>query len=145
MSATLDNLRQWLWKDGWTAYKRVCGFVPKTIFYKDETALLNPPKDVLFFQDFGVPLPLGSPKDREPREITWADIYEVRNLCFRWEHLRYTESGQLWFKAQQQFRNLEAEVRAIVVFLLDQGYCIPPGSDFAWARPDKQDCAKEKE
>lgn len=43
--------------------KRVMGFVPKTIFYKEETANSATKMQVFFFQDFGVP---------NPREIFWS-------------------------------------------------------------------------
>jgi len=38
----------------WTGPARAVGFVPYTWFHKDETALLNPLKEVLFFQDWGL-------------------------------------------------------------------------------------------
>lgn len=37
----------------WTHGKAV-GFIPYSWFHKDETALLNPPSEVLFFQTFGL-------------------------------------------------------------------------------------------
>lgn len=45
----MSDLRTWAWKDGWTQGKSIA-FIPYTWFHKDETALLNPPKEVLFFQ-----------------------------------------------------------------------------------------------
>lgn len=62
--------------------RKAHGFFPKSIFYKDETANPANEKEVLFFQDFGIPpsKDLWKSMDEElvVAEITYEDLWKFR-------------------------------------------------------------------
>ncbi len=71
--------------------KRTSGFVPKTIFINEPTASADKKKEVIFFQDFGIPNPSQifiSIDEAALPEITDADIYDVFNYFGRWSFIR---------------------------------------------------------
>lgn len=66
----------------WTRGRAV-GFIPYSWFHKDETALLNPPREVMFFQTFGLEEDFASGyAPPGPESQTWpSQDYDIR---WRW-------------------------------------------------------------
>lgn len=91
---------------GWTEGKAI-GFIPLTIFYKDETANQANEKEILFFQTFGFGPELWRSIDEHPfPEATPADVYDAKNHSGRWGYLRYAENVPAQsFEYQDRWQN----------------------------------------
>lgn len=95
-------LRKWAWKDGWTEGRAV-GFIPYSWFHKEESALLNAPKDILFFQNFGFHdrskwCSLQEPGVEPP---TPAEVYDARCFRGRFAALAYTDNPFLTLERER--------------------------------------------
>lgn len=78
-------------KIAWTEGKAV-GFIPSSIFIKDESADPQNEKPVYFLQEFGFRYPAWRAIDEYPfPEATIADYYDMINYQGRWHHFRYFE------------------------------------------------------
>ena len=75
----------------WTEGKSV-GFIPSSIFIKDESADPKNEKPVYFLQEFGFRHQAWAAIDEHPYpEATLADYYDLINFRGRWERIRYME------------------------------------------------------
>jgi hypothetical protein len=78
----------------WTEGKSV-GFIPSSIFIKDESADPQNEKPVYFLQEFGFGHPAWAAIDEHPFvEATPADYYDARNLFGRWDYIRHLPNFQ---------------------------------------------------
>jgi hypothetical protein len=92
---------------------RAIGFIPSSIFYKEETALLGIKPEVIFFQDFGLSIAgwFKSIRENERPEVTVCDIYDFKNQVGRWAGF----GGHAHM----------ADQKAIAA-LLENGFVLPP-------------------
>jgi len=91
----MEEKKQWAWKDGWT-HGRCVGFLPRTIFHKDESGNLLASKEVIFFQDWEKPEFPAWRSIEEPPVVTHpdddAEQYDRRNVVGRYWWIRWAAS-----------------------------------------------------
>jgi hypothetical protein len=91
MSSLRDPIAVAGTKIAWTE-GTVSGFVPWSIFVKDESANREE-EAILFYQSFGFDGPAWRSIDEHPfLEATPADVYDAVNHSGRWGYLRYREN-----------------------------------------------------
>lgn len=124
MSYSRDPIAVLGTKVSWTE-GNVSGFIPWSIFVKDESAN-KAEESILFYQTFGFEGPAWRSIDEHPfPEATPADVYDAKNHFGRWYYLRYRDASipsqfehqEAWerFIAQQKPEVSDEEVRARLI------------------------------
>jgi hypothetical protein len=102
----------------WTG--QCVGFVPYTFWHKDETANTAEPRDLLFFQDFGLrERPLVDVVERP--EITLADVLDVINGRGRFSYLQNCAGWKPHYA-----RITRGHLGRAIAFLMRHGYKAAP-------------------
>lgn len=105
------------WHAQWQG--RCVGFIPRTIFHKDESGNLRPPRDVIFFQDWEAPDPEAwrSIKELQAKPImTPAEEYDRRNVVGRYNWIRWAV-GQPHYPGYGYLPDPDAELLAFIATL----------------------------
>lgn len=109
----MESERAWAWKDGWT-HGHVGGFVPRSIFYKDESGNAAYHPEVAFFLDWD-PLfwrSIMEPGVAEEDDLD-SDRYDRRNVVGKWWWVRWA-FGEYGHPNQGGLPEVGAKLRAFI-------------------------------
>lgn len=102
------------WHSQWIG--RCVGFIPRTIFHKEESGNLRPPRDVIFFHDWEKPdhAMWRSIDELQAKPImTPAEEYDRRNVVGRYNWIRWAV-GQTHFPGYNHLPEADAEMLAFI-------------------------------